>query len=348
MLTTEYAQYPGIGNPGLSMQAVTGLMNNSGTNLQHAPETAGGAVAASASASVSSGDTSGAQGTDQTVFSNEITDESVNQNVKTAVAGNGAPVGDTTKKEEAVTEQKENDPQTQKTLVDEISKIVSESEQSPTASIQNADVNNINNNGSEAPVPPDNTISTADSAPSGIAGSAAPVSSNPVTPPPDVNPTATSAPVAPATSVTETAASPEPQPAAPANSLVSPLDNYVVTSEFGLRFVGDPRFDGFHNGIDLGAPMGTPVRSVMDGIVSRIANDPLGYGNWVEVSHHDGTRTRYGHLEDFGDIELDQEINAGTLIGTVGSTGNSSGPHLHFEVIDAHGRNIDPRNLLNF
>jgi hypothetical protein len=132
------------------------------------------------------------------------------------------------------------------------------------------------------------------------------------------------------------------------NGRVAPLDNYTVTSEFGHRFVGDPRFDGFHNGIDLGAPLGSPVKSIQEGVISRIGNDPEGYGNWVEVTHPDGTRTRYGHLHNFADIRQGQTVSAGTVLGGLGSTGNSSGPHLHFEVIDSNGRNIDPRNYLKF
>jgi murein DD-endopeptidase MepM/ murein hydrolase activator NlpD len=145
-----------------------------------------------------------------------------------------------------------------------------------------------------------------------------------------------------------TTAVPDTQPAPEVPRVFSPLDNYVVTSEFGPRNVGDPRFDGFHNGIDLGAHTGTPVRSVMDGTISRMGNDPEGLGNWIEVTHPDGTRTRYAHLSDFGDIARGQTVEAGSVIGAVGNTGNSSGPHLHFEVIDQNGRNVDPRTFMNF
>jgi murein DD-endopeptidase MepM/ murein hydrolase activator NlpD len=142
--------------------------------------------------------------------------------------------------------------------------------------------------------------------------------------------------------------SPETDALPQEGNMVAPLDRYSVTSEFGNRYVGDPRFDGFHNGIDLGAPTGTPVKSVLDGTVTRVGNDPAGYGNWVEVTHNDGSRTRYGHLHGFGNIRKGQNIGAGTVVGTVGSTGNSSGPHLHFEVIDRSGKNVDPRRLLRF
>jgi hypothetical protein len=120
-----------------------------------------------------------------------------------------------------------------------------------------------------------------------------------------------------------------------------PLDNYKVTSEFG------PRWGTTHKGIDLAAPTGTPIKSVADGVVSRVANDPDGYGNWVEVKHPDGTSTRYAHMSQFGNIKVGQNVGAGSVLGAVGSTGHSTGPHLHFEVRNANGQAIDPRTKMN-
>jgi len=122
---------------------------------------------------------------------------------------------------------------------------------------------------------------------------------------------------------------------------VKPLDNYRVTSEFG-----ENRGDHLHSGIDLAAPMGTPIKSVADGVVTRIQSDRGGYGNWVEVKHPDGTFTRYAHMSAFGDIKVGQEIGAGSVIGAVGSTGNSTGPHLHFEWRDANGKAMNPRDRM--
>lgn len=126
--------------------------------------------------------------------------------------------------------------------------------------------------------------------------------------------------------------------------LVSPLEGYHVTSEFGPR----PSMGDYHTGIDLGAAKGTAVRSVADGTVTRVANDPDGYGNWVEVKHADGTSSRYAHLSAFGNIKVGQQIGAGSVLGAVGSTGHSTGPHLHFEWRDASGKALDPRKILNF
>jgi murein DD-endopeptidase MepM/ murein hydrolase activator NlpD len=103
-----------------------------------------------------------------------------------------------------------------------------------------------------------------------------------------------------------------------------------VSSNFGNR--KDPFTGGraFHAGIDFPAPRGTPVLSAGYGKVTFVGQRP-GYGNTVEVTHGTGLVTRYGHLSAFiakeGDI-----VSAGTPIAKVGSTGRSTGPHLHFEV----------------
>ncbi|MBI2265367.1 MAG: M23 family metallopeptidase [Armatimonadetes bacterium] len=122
---------------------------------------------------------------------------------------------------------------------------------------------------------------------------------------------------------------------------VKPLENYRVSSEFG------PRNGKQHSGIDLAAPMGTAVRSFRDGEVVRVANDPSGYGNYIDVKHPDGTTSRYAHLSA-QNVQVGQKVGAGSTIGKVGSTGNSTGPHLHFEVRDASGNPMNPRKVMNF
>jgi len=123
---------------------------------------------------------------------------------------------------------------------------------------------------------------------------------------------------------------------------VKPIDNYRVTSEFG-----ENRGSYIHNGIDLAAPSGTPIKSVADGVITRVQSDNGGYGNWVEVKHSDGSTTRYAHMSAFGNIKVGQEVGAGSVIGAVGSTGNSTGPHTHFEWRDANGRAVDPRSRMS-
>jgi murein DD-endopeptidase MepM/ murein hydrolase activator NlpD len=120
-----------------------------------------------------------------------------------------------------------------------------------------------------------------------------------------------------------------------------PLRNAVnFTSGFGVR--SDP-FRGraaMHPGIDLAGPLGTPVYATADGVVDRSEWNNGGYGNLVEIDHGQGIQTRYGHLSQ-RIAQPGQRIHRGDLIGLMGSTGRSTGSHLHYEVrID--GRPVNP------
>jgi murein DD-endopeptidase MepM/ murein hydrolase activator NlpD len=116
-----------------------------------------------------------------------------------------------------------------------------------------------------------------------------------------------------------------------------------VTSGFGVR--ANPLGAGHetHAGVDLGAPAGATIRAVKDGTV-RFAGERGGYGNCVIVDHGDGTETRYAHCASLG-VAPGTAVHAGQAIATVGSTGRSTGPHLHFEV-RRNGAPIDPTALL--
>jgi murein DD-endopeptidase MepM/ murein hydrolase activator NlpD len=122
-----------------------------------------------------------------------------------------------------------------------------------------------------------------------------------------------------------------------------PLHNAVnFTSGFGVR--SDP-FRGraaMHPGIDLAGPLGTPVYATADGVVDRSEWNSGGYGNLVEIDHGQGIQTRYGHLSQR--IALPgQRVHRGDLIGLMGSTGRSTGSHLHYEVrIDGSAVNPVP------
>lgn len=94
-----------------------------------------------------------------------------------------------------------------------------------------------------------------------------------------------------------------------------------------------------HNAVDLAAPLGTPVLASADGkvIVSRAAGYNGGYGLYVVISHENGTQTLYAHMSR-NDVSAGQNIAQGQVIGAVGSTGKSTGPHLHFEIRGAKNR----------
>jgi murein DD-endopeptidase MepM/ murein hydrolase activator NlpD len=99
----------------------------------------------------------------------------------------------------------------------------------------------------------------------------------------------------------------------------------------------------FHKGVDIVAPTGTPVRATADGLVTA-AGRMAGYGSMIHLVHGYGMATRYGHLSKVV-VSPGQRVKRGDLIGYVGSTGRSTGPHLHYEVFRA-GAQVDPRKYL--
>jgi murein DD-endopeptidase MepM/ murein hydrolase activator NlpD len=122
---------------------------------------------------------------------------------------------------------------------------------------------------------------------------------------------------------------------------IQPIANFTFTSAFGVR--SDP-FRGsaaMHAGVDLASPTGTPIYATADGIVDR-AEWSGGYGNMVEIDHGKGIATRYGHMSRIA-AHAGERVKRGDLIGYVGSTGRSTGSHLHYEVrIDGHAVNPIP------
>ena len=122
-----------------------------------------------------------------------------------------------------------------------------------------------------------------------------------------------------------------------------PLPFGKLTSEFGLR--RDP-FDGhpqFHNGIDLGAPLGTDVYAAKDGVVVKVGSHPV-LGQHILLSHEGGFQTLYGHLSE-ALVDLNDKVVSGMIVGSVGVSGRTTGPHLHFE-IRRSGNQEDPLRLL--
>lgn len=122
---------------------------------------------------------------------------------------------------------------------------------------------------------------------------------------------------------------------------VQPVAKLNFTSNFGIR--SDP-FRGtaaMHAGVDIPGPVGTPIYATADGVVSH-AGRQGGYGNLIEVNHGKGIATRYGHLSRIL-VADNTRVTRGQLIGLMGSTGRSTGPHLHYEVrIDNHAVNPVP------
>jgi murein DD-endopeptidase MepM/ murein hydrolase activator NlpD len=122
-----------------------------------------------------------------------------------------------------------------------------------------------------------------------------------------------------------------------------PLNNFRLSSGFGPRInpvTGNPRF---HQGLDLAAPLGADVYAARDGVVTEIGEDPV-YGKYIIIEHNDNWTSLYGHLSSVNTI-LRKSVRSGNLIGKVGSTGQSTGPHLHFE-IRQHGKAQNPDKLL--
>ncbi|MDR0710038.1 MAG: M23 family metallopeptidase [Spirochaetaceae bacterium] len=117
-----------------------------------------------------------------------------------------------------------------------------------------------------------------------------------------------------------------------------------ITSPYGWRTNPFGAARQFHTGIDIGAAMGTPVRAAMAGRVSTAGYNETS-GNYVVISHHSGYRTLYGHLSVIR-VNAGDYVRTGDHIGDVGSTGLSTGPHLHFTVYK-NGITVSPRAIMN-
>jgi murein DD-endopeptidase MepM/ murein hydrolase activator NlpD len=124
--------------------------------------------------------------------------------------------------------------------------------------------------------------------------------------------------------------------------LGEPLADYEITSPFGPRRDPINGQTGFHEGVDLGAPVGTPVVATGDGQVDW-AGWRDRYGQLVEVDHGWGLRTRYAHLSKIM-VHAGERVRRGTPVGLLGETGRTTGPHLHYEV----RVNEQPTNPMKF
>jgi hypothetical protein len=154
-------------------------------------------------------------------------------------------------------------------------------------------------------------------------------------------------PTSPARAVPPAAAAP-PAPAEPPALIAfqEPAPGYPVISPFGLRQLPWEEGGRLHAGVDIAAPAGTPVLAAADGVVTRMAAD-AGYGRFIEIKHAAGLSTLYAHLGRYlPRIAPGVAVKAGTPVGEMGSTGSSTGSHLHFEIHDPKDRPLNPELFL--
>lgn len=127
---------------------------------------------------------------------------------------------------------------------------------------------------------------------------------------------------------------------------IQPIENQDLTrtaSGFGYRMHPIYKIMKFHQGMDYTAPVGTPVVATGDGVVDEIERTRRGSGNRIVIDHGYGLKSVYAHLNDI-EVRRGQTVTRGEIIGTVGNTGLSAGPHLHYEVLF----NSKPVNPVNF
>ena len=126
-------------------------------------------------------------------------------------------------------------------------------------------------------------------------------------------------------------------------------DNYFTNSLGGIvtSGFGEKRGEYVHSGVDYGASEGTPIQSPISGIVQKVKSLTDSYGEHVIIKDDNGSSHYFGHLRDRSNLKEGQRISSGDLIGEVGSTGNSTGSHLHYEVRNKSGKFVDPNSYLS-
>jgi uncharacterized protein YgiM (DUF1202 family) len=136
----------------------------------------------------------------------------------------------------------------------------------------------------------------------------------------------------------------------PTGAFIYPLANYVLTQNYGCTNLSIEPWDAnlgcnFHNGIDLAAPAYTPIMAADGGTVTAAGWCDCGLGYYVEIDHGNGFSTVYGHMAEQPYVYVGQVVNQGDVIGPVGSTGASTGPHTHF-MIKLNGSTVNPLDYL--
>jgi murein DD-endopeptidase MepM/ murein hydrolase activator NlpD len=126
--------------------------------------------------------------------------------------------------------------------------------------------------------------------------------------------------------------------------LRTPIDGARISSGFGMRTHPVLGYSKMHKGVDFAAPSGTPIFAAGDGVIEYLGRFSS-YGNYVRIRHRDGYKTAYAHLKGFkSGLRNGTRVKQGDVIGYVGSTGRSTGPHLHYEVI-VNGKQVNPKSI---
>ncbi len=124
----------------------------------------------------------------------------------------------------------------------------------------------------------------------------------------------------------------------------TPIDGARISSGFGMRHHPVLGYNKMHKGMDFAASTGTPIYAAGDGVI-EMAGRNGGYGNYVRIRHNSSLKTAYAHMHKFNKgISTGKRVKQGDVIGYVGTTGRSTGPHLHYEVL-ANGKQVNPRSV---
>lgn len=136
-----------------------------------------------------------------------------------------------------------------------------------------------------------------------------------------------------------------PSTQAPSSSgWIKPLKSYTITSPFGMRIHPIHKVERFHEGVDMAAPQGTPIYAAKSGKVTTTSYQAGGAGYYVSINHGDGFASIYMHMTHYI-VKPGQHVSTGQVIGYVGSTGGSTGPHLHFG-ISYNGTYVNPMSYI--
>ena len=124
----------------------------------------------------------------------------------------------------------------------------------------------------------------------------------------------------------------------------TPIDGARLSSGFGMRRHPILGYSRMHRGVDFAAPKGTPIYAAGDGVVERAGRNG-GYGKYIRLRHNGSYKTAYAHLSGYAKgVKRGRRVRQGQIIGYVGSTGQSTGPHLHYEVM-VNGKQVNPRKI---